>query len=185
MASQTMVSELQAAQANLADTCLEQIADINVALRTHPEGNEKDALREKRRQLINEFRQFQEDRIVIIGAKNAQDLETINAVSKDVQEFIRRTKQVAKTIKVVTALIVFIGACMAKNPKTIADAAAALYKAVNEKIAAEAKKGDKAAVVMQPVKPPAHIGALLAPPKKPGGKAKTTAKKPPKKAAKP
>ena len=175
MASQTMVTELQEAQSTLADTCLEQISDINVALRTQPEGTEKDSLREKRRQLIEEFRKFQEDRIVIIGAKNAQDLETIKAVSKDVQDFIRHTKKVAKTIKVVTALIVFIGACMAKNPKTIADAAAALYKAINEKIDAEAKKGANAAVVMNPIMPPAHIGALLAPPKKPGTKAKANA----------
>ena len=172
MASQTMVTEMQVAQSNLADTCLEQIADINVALRTQPEGTEKDSLREKRRQLIEEFRQFQEDRIVIIGAKNAQDLETINAVSEDVQEFIRHTKKVAKTIKVVTALIVFIGACIAKNPKTIADAAAALYKAINEKIDAEAKKGANAAVVMNPIKPPVHIGALIAIPKKPGAAGK-------------
>ncbi|SEE76118.1 hypothetical protein [Pseudomonas kilonensis] len=172
MASQTMVKEMQQAQSNLADTCLEQIADINVALRTQPEGAEKDSLREKRRQLIEEFRQFQEDKIVIIGAKNAEDLETINAVSKDVQEFIRHTKKVIKTIKVVTALIVFIGACMAKNPKTIADAAAALYKAINEKIDAEAKKGANAAVTMNPIKPPAHIESLLVSLKKPSAKAK-------------
>lgn len=45
MASQTMVTEMQVAQSNLADTCLEQIADINVALRTQPEGTEKRLLR--------------------------------------------------------------------------------------------------------------------------------------------
>lgn len=158
MASQkSPVRKLLEAQYVLKEAVLDEISDIQVAIRSEKDSKTVIQLKRKQDTLAVQFRQLQTQSVAIIAAETDGDLLIIQAVSADIQKFIMTTKKVAKTIKVVIALIVFVAAAMAQDPKTIAQAATELYKAINETIDDEAKKGNKAAFIIPKVKIPSII----------------------------
>lgn len=174
------VRKLLAAQRVLKEAVLDQISDLQIAIRGEKNEVIRNQLKTKQGELVFQFRDLQNEAIAIIAAETDGDIELINKLSADVQTFVYNTKRVAKTIRVITALIVFVGACLGKDPKTIGEAGVALYKAMNEVIAKESGKGDNAAVALAPFPIPKSI-AKLVPAFKP--KLKATPKPTPKKVA--
>ncbi len=160
----TRIRELLDAQLKLKEAILTEISYINVTLdQPDIKITTQNDLRDRRDQLADQYGTLRIDSVQIIAAETVGDIETINAVSADVQQFIRSIKQVAKAIKITSAFIVFVAACLAKNPKTIADAAVALYKTMNEKIAEESLNGPASALMIAPFQAPKSIKALMMP----------------------
>jgi hypothetical protein len=148
------VKKLLEAQYALKEAVLDEMADLQVHIRYSTDDAEIKDLKLKQDQLATQFRQLQTQSVVIIATETSGDLEIIKKLSSDVQAFVKATKSVAKTIRVVTALIVFVAATMGQDPQTIGKAAIAVYKAMNESIDAEAEKGLKAAFTIAPIKMP-------------------------------
>lgn len=138
------------AQRQLKAAVLDQIAEITVFLRTVTDREKEVQLLRKQDALSVQFRELQSESLVIIAAGTKGDIDIIKQVSTDVTKFVHNVENVKKALKVISALIVFVAAAMEKDPKSIGEAAADLYKAMNEIIKEEGQKGDKAAVKMKP-----------------------------------
>ncbi|MBM5458848.1 hypothetical protein H8F21_14865 [Pseudomonas sp. P66] len=155
------VRKLLAAQYALKETVLDQISDLQLAIREEKDEVTRNQLKKKQGELVFKFRDLQNDAIAIIAAETEGDIDLINRLSEDVKTFVHNTKKVAKTIRVVTALIVFVGACVGKEPKTIKDAGAALYKAMNEVIDKDGGKGNAVEATLVPFAIPKSIAHLV------------------------
>lgn len=196
------LKEALKAQAVLKDAVLDQLAEVQLFLSAEPEAKVYDRLTAKRTELMDQFDALQIQGIALLGVTSEQDLATIQEASKKIKEFVYNTKKVEKTITVITAVIVFVGAALSGKPMAITDAAIALYNTMNKKIEEESAKGENAAVMMTPfsmtgmkaramkkvvpakaaAKPAAKTSAAKKPASKPAAKttpaAKTVATKP-------
>lgn len=145
------LKETLKAQDVLKDAVLDQLSEVQQCLSEAPKAADRERLIAKRHQLMDKFDALQVQGIVILGVTSQQDLAIIHEASQRIKDFVYNTKKVEKTIGVITAVLVFVGAALTGKPKGISDAAIALYKAMNKKIDEEKDKGDKAAVLMAPL----------------------------------
>ncbi|MFJ7792617.1 hypothetical protein [Pseudomonas sp. NPDC096950] len=179
------LEEALLAQAQLKEAVLDQFIEIRTFLKNIKNSPIEAELKDRQFKLMQDYMHLQTQGVVLLGASTTQDLEVIKEASQRITDFVYNTKKVEKTIKVITAVVVFIGAAINGSPLGIADAAMTLYDVMNKKIEEEKEKGDEAAVdvsaLAASIEPGMKAGGVnRGTPVKPAGNEHKTPKRPPK-----
>lgn len=140
--------EALTAQSLLQKAAIDQYAEIGRYIQGNPGSPNEIDLIDMQTLLLEYAMSLQTTSIKILGANTVNDLSTISETSERIKLFTYNTRKVEKTIKIITAAVIFIGAAITGKPLPVIDAAIALNEAMNKSIEEESDKGDEAAVVM-------------------------------------